>query len=85
MLEIIAMVTLGKSISAIVSDKGLKPFKYVLIMIVLWIGLEFIGAIVGVIVVGEGLMSYPFALVGAILGGYISYEIAKNAQSNVEM
>ncbi|WP_020529150.1 hypothetical protein [Flexithrix dorotheae] len=81
MLEIIAIVTLGKHISKIVRAKGLKPTKYVIIMVVLWIGLEIIGSICGTLLIGEGLAAYPFALAGAALGGFIAYSIAKNASA----
>lgn len=84
MIELLAIIMLGKTISSVVREKGLKPIKYVLIMLVLWIGLEFIGAILGLIFLGGGLKSYPFALLGAILGGYLSYNIAKNAKPEVE-
>uniref|UniRef100_UPI00404B08CC hypothetical protein n=1 Tax=Fulvivirga sp. TaxID=1931237 RepID=UPI00404B08CC len=79
MLEIIVMITLGKSIQNIIREKGFKPLKYILIMILMWFGLEFIGGILGVILFGEGLIAYPFALAGAALGGYLSYQIALNA------
>lgn len=79
MIELIIIFTLGKSISGIIRDKGRKPFKYVLLMILMWVGFEFLGAFIGAMIFGEGLIVYPFALGGAALGGYLSYNIAKNA------
>lgn len=78
MLEIIALVLLCKHNAKLVKEKGAKPWVYVLITIFLWIGFELIGALVGQILVGEGLQSYLFALLGAGIGAFISYSIAKN-------
>ncbi len=50
-----------------------------LIMVVLWIGLEFTGALLGVLMYGEGGMFYLFAITGGIIGAYLSYTIANNA------
>jgi hypothetical protein len=81
MLEIIALVYLGKEIKKIVEAKGLKATKYIVIMITLWVGLELTGAIVGTLVAGEQqLTMYLFAITGAAFGGYLSYRVAVNAE-----
>ncbi|MDW3194983.1 MAG: hypothetical protein R8G66_21605 [Cytophagales bacterium] len=79
MLEIIAIVSLGKSISKIIREKGRKPLLFVLLMVVMWLSFEVIGAVIGVILLGEGIGAYLFAIFGAALGGFLSYIIAKNA------
>ncbi len=79
MLEIIAAVFLGREIKKIVEAKGLKATRYIVIMIALWVGLEFTGAIIGTLMFGDGGMVYLFAILGAIVGAYLSYTIAKNA------
>lgn len=83
MLEIIALIYLGSKISKIIKGKGLKPFKYVLLLIVLWILFEFLGIIVATIFLGEGLITYPFGIAGAALGAYLSLTIAKKSKSIV--
>ncbi|WP_157503040.1 hypothetical protein [Mangrovimonas xylaniphaga] len=82
MIEIIAIISLSKSIKTMVLEKGLKPTKYIVTMIVLWILFEFLFAIIGAIIFGEGLMIYLFCMLGAALGGYTGYSIAKNAKPN---
>jgi membrane associated rhomboid family serine protease len=84
MLEILAIIALASSIKKIVIEKGLKPWKYIILMVVLWILFEFTGGIVGVIFFGEGLAAYPGALFGAALGGLLGYIIAKSAKSRIE-
>ena len=80
MLEIIAIVILGQKISKLVKEKGLSPSKYVIIMVLLWIGLEFFGAFIGTIMIGPGMAAYPLGILGAIVGAIIGYQIAKNAE-----
>lgn len=82
MLEIIAIIALGKSISRIAKEKGRKPTMFVLIMVLMWIGFEITGAMIGAIFFGEGLMVYVLALMGAALGGLGAYLIAKSAAPN---
>lgn len=84
MLELIAIFTLGKSIKKMVQAKGLKATKYILLMVFFWLSFEFLGMVLGIIIFGEGLEAYLFALPGAALGGYLSYTIAKNAVPELE-
>ena len=80
MLEILALVFLGRKIREIVTEKGLKPRKYILIAVGLWFGLEISGIIVGFTFFGEGFAPYLLGLGGAVTGGIISYRIANNAE-----
>lgn len=79
MLEVLTVLTLGKSISKIAREKGLKPWRYVVIMLTLLFGLEIAGAMTGVILYGESPLVYLFAILGAALGGFLSYQIVKFA------
>ncbi len=80
MLEIIAAIYLGKKIRDIVKEKGLNPTGYIIIMVVLWIGFEFFGALVGMLITEDEMGAYVFAIIGAVLGAAISYAIADNAK-----
>ena len=75
MLEIILLIYLTKKIGKIASKKGhpLKLFKFLTVLF--WFIFEIIGAIVGLLIVGEGLSIYAFALIGAGLGYLIIYLI----------
>ena len=80
MLEIIAIFTLGKAIKKIVQAKGFSATKYILLMVFFWISFEFLGLFLGMVVFGDRLVPiYLLALLGAVLGGYLSYHIAKTA------
>ncbi len=79
MLEIIAIIYLGRTIKKIALKKGLKPTKYILLMVFFWLSFEFLGMVIGFIIFKDGLMPYLLALPGAALGGYLSYTIVKNA------
>lgn len=79
MLELIGIITLGKAIQKIVTEKGLKPTKYILLMVILWLGFEVIGLFVGMILFGNVMTGYLLAFPGAAMGGYISYSVARNA------
>jgi hypothetical protein len=70
MLEIILIVVLSKKIASMASDKGRTAAGYVVLFIVGWLGGEFIGAVIGVIL-NRGQVSglaYLFALLGAAVG-----------------
>jgi small-conductance mechanosensitive channel len=80
MLEIIAIISVSRTIRAIALEKGLKPSKYIIILIALWIGFEMLGGILGALLFGPGLESYLIAIVGAGVGGYLGYNIAQKAE-----
>ena len=81
MLEIIVVIFMVRSIGKIVHEKGGKAWGYQLLLIVLWLLGELIGAIIGALVVGGDniLVMWIFALVGALAGAKIAFEMAKNA------
>ena len=79
MLELIAMFSLGKTIRAIAMEKGLKPLRYILNMIFLWIGLELLFAFIGMSLFGNMMGAYFCALAGAAFGGYLGYRGVVNA------
>lgn len=74
MLEIIALIFLCRKIGVIAERKGLPPGQWKLFTVLAWIGCEFIGVMIGIILFGFdknnlfGLMA--FALVCAF-GGYL--------------
>ncbi len=84
MLEIFLVWALAKKIGNIVQNKGHTRWGYQLLLVVLWIGGEVMGGIVGAIVQEGGdqgesgfpLMAYVCALVGAAIGAGIAFAIA---------
>ena len=85
MLEIIFIVVLSRRISNMVKEKGLKPTKYVVIMVLSWVGLELAGGFIGGMIFGESPMAYLVAIAGAALGAFIGYSVAKNATGTEEL
>lgn len=83
MLEIIAMVSLGRTIRNIVLEKGLRPTRYILNMVFLWVGLEIVGLYVGMRLFANPFGAYLLAIVGAAFGGYLGYRGAVNAQPEI--
>ncbi|MBL6449223.1 hypothetical protein JMN32_23135 [Fulvivirga sp. 29W222] len=79
MLEVLTVLTLGKTISKIARKKGLKPWKYVIILLILLFGFEVSGAMVGAILYGQSPLVYVLAILGAAFGGFLSYQIVKFA------
>ena len=79
MLELIAMFSLGKTIRNVALEKGLKPLRFILNMIFLWVGLELLFAFIGMSVFGNLMGAYFCALGGAVLGGYLGYRGVVNA------
>lgn len=82
MLEIIAIWQLTKNIGQIVERKGHHSGGYKFLTVALWFGGEFVGAILGLAISGADqsaqCLVYVIALIGAVIGGGISYLIAKN-------
>ena len=70
MIEIIAIYLTSKNIAEIAEEKGYSKGLWRLLSILAWIIFEFIGAGIGLIILGEegGLLLYLFALIGALLG-----------------
>ena len=65
MLEIIALIFLSRKIGANAFDKGYSKGLFIFLTVVFWIAGEFIGALIGFLIVGDGLGPYLFALMGA--------------------
>jgi hypothetical protein len=86
MLEIVILIILAGKIGKIVESKGRKKIGYQLMLIGLWLGGEIfggiLGGIIGAIAVGDEdgsmLFGIGFALVFAITGAVIAFQIAKN-------
>lgn len=86
MLEIIALIALCRHNGRIVREKGRRSGGFIAITVILWFGLEILGAIIGVLVfdvttngdIPGGI--YISALVFAALGALLSYLIARNAK-----
>jgi uncharacterized membrane protein YeaQ/YmgE (transglycosylase-associated protein family) len=82
MLEIILLIYLTRHVGETVEAKGRKAGWYKVLTVVLWLGCEIGGAIVGGIIAalsGSGnLVVYLFALVGAAVGAGISILIARS-------
>ena len=82
MLEIILLIFLTRKVGEIVEEKGRRSGWYKVLTVVLWIGGEVIGAIIGLVVAeatgsGQPVM-YLCALVGAAIGAALAFIIAKS-------
>ncbi|MBN9118303.1 MAG: hypothetical protein J0I06_03935 [Planctomycetes bacterium] len=83
MLEIIILITLCKNIAAKARDKGRSGGGFGFLLVVLWLGGEIFGAIVGAALSvarnGGGepdmLLTYGGALAGAIVGALVAFGI----------
>ncbi|MBW8879597.1 MAG: hypothetical protein JF614_32085 [Acidobacteria bacterium] len=81
MLEILALIYLTRKNGGIAEKKGNKPGLYKFLTVLLWIGGEIVGGILGAIVAsGSDEMGplYLFALVGALAGAGLSRLIVNN-------
>lgn len=82
MLEIILLIFLTRKIGEIVEEKGRKSGWYKLLTVVLWIGGEVIGAIIGFVIVNltgsAELLAYLFAILGAAAGAGTAFLIARS-------
>lgn len=78
MIEIAAIIFLTIKIGEIVQEKGRKATWYRVLTVVLWLGGELLGAVIGLAIVGESLSVYLFALGGAVLGAITAFVIAKS-------
>lgn len=76
MLEIIAVIFLGKKLAEMAQARG--HGKGWAALVLLWFVGEVIGAVIGFAVVGDGAAPYVFALIGAAIGGGVAYLIVKN-------
>ena len=80
MLEILGILMLCNKNKANALARGRKPGGFVGATIALWFGLELIGFLIGLAAGLETLIAYVPGLVCAIIGGVISYLVAKNCK-----
>ena len=83
MIEIIALYYFAKNVGEIVEAKGHRSLWYKVLAVVMWIGGEAVGAVVGAILLGQAggqCTIYLFALLGAAMSAGTVYLIAKNLQ-----
>jgi hypothetical protein len=86
MLEIVLMIWLCKKIGRELREKGQNPTWYQVLTVVLWVGGEILGMLLGTLI-GETLggdgepdacFAYLLALLGAAGGAGLAYLIASN-------
>ncbi len=80
MLEILAIVWLCNTNKKHAAQRGRKPGGFVALTVVLWIGLELLGSVIGALA-GMEAGVYLLAILFAGIGGLISYLIAKNCRT----
>jgi hypothetical protein len=75
MLEIITLIFLSRKIGELAFQKGLNPGRWKFYTIAGWIVLEFIGAVIGLLIFGkDNLLSISLI---ALAAGFTSYVIVK--------
>ena len=79
MLEILGIILLSNVNRKNALARGRKPGGFIALTICLWLGLEFLGAFIG-IMAKLGFGSYILAIVMAAIGAVISYLVAKNCK-----
>jgi hypothetical protein len=79
MLELLALYYLSKKNKANALARGRQPGFFVAITVILWVGMELLGVVLGAYVGGQ-IGAYLLALVFAAAGGAISYVLAKNCK-----
>lgn len=86
MLEIICIIWLWKTNGKNALAKGQNPRKYHILTLAWWFGLEVVGVMFGMLVLGAlspgsdpVMYAYMCGILGAAIGGVISYRLAKNA------
>ena len=77
MLEILVVYWLSKKNAESASNTGNSKIFAVVLTILLWFGMEFLGAFIGSMFT-EGAMIYVVALVSAIIGGFLSRVIVNS-------
>jgi hypothetical protein len=80
MFEVLILIWLTKCVGIIVEERGQKRGLYTALIIMMWFGGEFMGAIFGAIITGWSpsaqCLLYAIALAGGGLGAYSAYRIA---------
>lgn len=85
MLEIILVIYLTRRVGEIVEAKGRRAGWFKFMAVMLWLGFELTGGIIGGIIVAlthsTEILAYLFALIGAAIGAGISLIIAKSVSN----
>jgi hypothetical protein len=72
MIEIIVLFFLGRHIGRMAAGKGLSPNKWILYLVLAWVGAEFIGVILGIMLFGIGnLFGLMMFAIACAFGGYL--------------
>lgn len=79
MLEILALIYLCTVNKSNAEARGRKPGGFIALTIILWLGLELLAIGIGN-AAGLGLTSYALGIAMAVIGGLISYLVAKNCK-----
>ena len=86
MLEIICLIWLWRVNGKHAIERGQNPKKYRALTLGLWFGLEFTGTFVGawlmqLLNAGDNAFygAYFFGIIGAAIGGFTSYWVAKKS------
>lgn len=80
MLEIVAIVLLVRANKKNALERGRRPGGFIALTLVLWIGLEIIGAVIGTLAGAEYLGIIFIGLAFAGIGGLISYLVTKSCK-----
>jgi hypothetical protein len=80
MVESISLLVLGKVIQNKLNKKGIKPFKYIFITIVLWFLFEYLAYMLAAKYLSNFVFIYLLSLPGAAFGGFLGFQIARNAK-----
>jgi uncharacterized RDD family membrane protein YckC len=80
MLEIIALFFLSRNIAELARSKGESPVKWVIILIIAWLLMEFVGVMVALMFFNiNNLVSILLVAMGFAITGY--YLVLKKLQS----
>ena len=85
MLEIFLIIWLSNKNARTVKEKGRKPALFVVLTVLLWVGGEFLGAILAILFGFESSSIYIMALLFAVVGAVSSHLIAKGAKPGTEV
>jgi hypothetical protein len=72
MIELIAIIFLAHRIGDLAAEKGYVAWHYKLLMISLWLVLEFIFLFSGVMLFGQSIPVYLFGIFGGVTGYLIT-------------
>ncbi|MGC4101263.1 hypothetical protein [Ferruginibacter sp.] len=77
MLEIIAIIFLSRKNGFLAESKGLKSGTWIRYTVLAWIGFEFAGALIGMILFGPSdmLSIYLLAIASAVMGYFVIRDI----------